>query len=92
MMIVHGLGIAATTSSTSPLISEISSPTLFGSALGALETIKDVGHATGPILAGFLIGQLGYVPAFVITSTILLADLTIFRLHLRKDEGRIITA
>ena len=86
MMIVHGLGIAATTSSTSPLISEISSPTLFGSALGALETIKDVGHATGPILTGFLIGQLGYVLAFVMTSTILLADLTVFRLHLRKDR------
>ena len=77
VMIIHGIGISLTTSSTSPLISELSSQTTLGSGMGALETIKDVGHATGPPVAGFLIGTSGYFNSFLIVCLILLVDLTV---------------
>jgi len=79
VMFMHGLGMSATTSSIPALISEVSSKKLVGSALGALETIKDVGHASGPVLAGLLINQLGYFPAFWVTSVFLLAVLAVFQ-------------
>jgi len=77
VMIIHGIGSSLTTSSTSPLISELSSQTTLGSGMGALETIKDVGHATGPLIAGFLIGTSGYFNSFLIVCLILLVDLTV---------------
>jgi len=84
IMIVHGIGIALTTSSTSPLISELSSQTTLGSGMGALETIKDVGHATGPIIAGFLIGISGYFNSFLVVCLILLVDLAVISGKLKK--------
>ena len=83
VMVMHGIGISLTTSSTSPLISELSSKTAVGSGMGALETIKDVGHATGPIIAGFLIGTLGYFNSFLVVCLILLVDLAILKGKLR---------
>jgi len=79
VMFMHGLGMSATTSSTPALASEISSQKLVGSALGALETIKDIGHASGPILAGLLVNELGYFPAFWVTSALLLVTLAVFQ-------------
>ncbi len=75
VMIMYGFGVSLTTSSTSPLISEISSKTTLGSGIGALETIKDIGHATGPIAAGFFIEILGFFPAFLIITLILILTL-----------------
>ena len=77
VMIIHGIGISLTTSSTSPLISELSSQTTLGSGMGALETIKDIGHATGPLVAGFLIGASGYFDSFLVVCLILLVDLAV---------------
>ncbi|RLI20712.1 hypothetical protein DRO54_05590 [Candidatus Bathyarchaeota archaeon] len=84
VMIIHGMGISLTTSSTSPLISELSSQTTIGSGMGALETIKDVGHATGPIIAGFLIGISGYFNSFLVVCLILLVDLVVICGKLRQ--------
>ena len=52
--------------------------------MGALETIKDVGHATGPIIAGFLIGISGYFNSFLIVCLILLVDLAVIFGKLKK--------
>jgi len=85
VMIAHGFGISLTTSSTSPLISEISLKTRVGSGIGmgALETIKDIGHATGPIAAGFFIGTFGYFPAFLVVTLVLTFVLVILYGRLR---------
>ena len=83
VMIIYGFGVSLTTSSTSPLISEISSKTALGSGMGALETIKDVGHATGPIVAGFFIGALGFFPAFSIITLVLVSVLTTIYVKLK---------
>ncbi|MHA1710600.1 MAG: MFS transporter [Candidatus Freyarchaeota archaeon] len=83
LMIINGLGISSTTSSTSPLISDLSSTSSFGSAMGTLETIKDVGHASGPIAAGWLIAQFGYVGAFTAIGVVVIADSILFALAMK---------
>ena len=59
-----GLGMAAVTGSTSALVSDLSRSSAYGSALGVLGSIKDVGHAAGPAVVGFLVLSWGYRPAF----------------------------
>ncbi|MBU7022902.1 MAG: MFS transporter [Theionarchaea archaeon] len=60
---VYGLGLATVTASTSALVSDLSQGA-YGSALGILSTIMDVGQASGPIVTGILITALSYRAAF----------------------------
>jgi MFS transporter, DHA1 family, multidrug resistance protein len=59
-----GLGIAAVTPVTNALIADLASARRLGAAMGVFGTIWDIGEAAGPIIAGFLIGGLGYASTF----------------------------
>jgi MFS transporter, DHA1 family, multidrug resistance protein len=59
-----GLGIAAVTPVTNALIADLASARRLGAAMGVFGTIWDIGEAAGPIVAGFLIGGLGYASTF----------------------------
>jgi MFS family permease len=61
---VLGLGVAAVTPVTNALIADLVAARRLGAAMGVFGTVFDFGEAMGPILAGFLIGQFGYTPAF----------------------------
>lgn len=54
-----GLGEAMVTSSAAALVADFCKESHLGSAMGAFGTLFDVGHASGPLLAGFLIGLSG---------------------------------
>ncbi|HZI93069.1 MAG TPA: MFS transporter [Patescibacteria group bacterium] len=56
---LYGLGVAITTSSTAALVTDLSRKERYGASHGAFGTIMDVGHASGPIVAGQLAGALG---------------------------------
>jgi MFS transporter, DHA1 family, multidrug resistance protein len=73
-----GLGEAIMSSSTSALVADLCKVRSFGSAMGVFGTIMDVGHASGPILAGFLIGLFGYRSAFGIVAILLMLMTVIF--------------
>jgi DHA1 family multidrug resistance protein-like MFS transporter len=49
---------------TNALITDLASARRLGAAMGVFGTIWDIGEAAGPIIAGFLIGQLGYASTF----------------------------
>ena len=83
LMAVNGVGVSATTSSTAPLISDLTPPAALGSAMGALETIKDVGHAFGPILTGWLITWRGYAGAFAAVALLIFLDSLLFTVAVR---------
>lgn len=51
-----GLGEAMVTSSAAALVADFCKEAHLGSAMGAFGTLFDVGHAAGPLLAGFFIG------------------------------------
>lgn len=54
-----GLGEAMVTSSAAALVADFCKEAHLGSAMGAFGTLFDVGHAAGPLLAGFFIGLSG---------------------------------
>ncbi len=61
---VLGLGVGAVTPVTNALIADLAFAHNLGAAMGVFGTIWDIGEATGPIIAGFLIGRLGYATTF----------------------------
>ncbi len=84
--LIFGLGEAFVTSSSAALVADISRERHFGTAMGTFGTIFDIGHASGPILAGLLIAQMEYLYSFWILSLMLLLSLPVFIYYVRVDK------
>jgi DHA1 family multidrug resistance protein-like MFS transporter len=84
--IFFGLGEAFVTSSSAALVADLCKEKQFGTAMGTFGTIYDVGHASGPILAGFLIARHDYLPAFWFIAAILVLAVPIFVLNVKLAE------
>jgi len=65
-----GFGEAVVSSSSSALVADSSEYKRLGAGMGMQGTIMDIGHASGPLLAGVLIGNLSYSVAFSIIAGI----------------------
>lgn len=65
-----GFGEALVTSSSAAFIADLSDASNLGAGMGLRGTIMDVGHASGPILAGVLVAGVGYTGAFGIMAGI----------------------
>lgn len=70
---VFGFGEALVTSSSAAMVADLCTARHYGTAMGVFGTIFDVGHASGPILGGLLVGALGYGWAFFLMSLLLVA-------------------
>lgn len=71
---LFGFGEAIVNASAAALVADLSELKTLGSAMGMQGTIMDIGHASGPIVAGVLIGALGFQTAFsIIAGLVLLA-------------------
>jgi len=70
-----GLGIGAVTPVTNALTADLASAGGLGAAMGVFGTILDIGEAAGPMIAGVLIGGLGYATTFDVLAgmTVLVA-------------------
>ena len=78
---IFGLGEAIVSSSAAALVADFCREDNIGSAMGVFGTLYDVGHASGPMLAGILIGlssDQDFRPAFAIISCILVASAFLF--------------
>lgn len=84
--IVFGLGESFVTSSSAALVADLCKEKHFGTAMGTFGTIFDIGHASGPILAGFLIARYDYLYSFWFMSAILLAATPIFVITVNTRE------
>ncbi|WP_167127742.1 MFS transporter, partial [Nitratidesulfovibrio liaohensis] len=76
--LVFGFGEALVTSSSAALVADLCRARHYGTAMGVFGTIFDVGHASGPLLGGLLVGALGYGPAFAIIAGVLLCSVPWF--------------
>jgi DHA1 family multidrug resistance protein-like MFS transporter len=78
-----GLGVGAVTPVTNALIADLVSSRRLGAAMGVFGTIWDFGEAAGPVLAGFLIGGLGYASTFdalaALTATVAIGFVLLVR-------------
>jgi MFS family permease len=79
-----GFGEAVVTSSTSALVADLSELRTMGAGMGMQGTINDIGHAAGPLVAGFLIAGLNYRQAFAIIAGVQVAAASLFWLAMRK--------
>ncbi len=84
---LFGLGEALVTSSGAALVADFCTEKHFGTAMGTFGTIFDIGHATGPILAGFLIARYDYLPSFLIMSAILVLAVPLFAFKVTVESA-----
>lgn len=79
-----GYGEAVVTSSSSAFVADSSEFKTLGAGMGMQGTIGDIGHASGPLLAGLLIANMSYAGAFAIIAGIQLVAAAVFWLTMRK--------
>ncbi len=89
---IFGLGEAIVTSSAAALVADFCHEDHLGCAMGTFGTIFDVGHASGPLLAGVLIGLTGsgtdYRWAFAIVAALLVAMAIVFRVGVSLEAEK----
>lgn len=73
LSLAFGLGFATVTSSTVALVADLTKDGRYGSSMGVLRTVMDVGQSIGPVLTGFMVGVAGYTSAFTLLAAILVA-------------------
>lgn len=86
--LLFGLGTGMVTPSTSAMIGDRVKQGNYGAAMGVFGSLWDVGHASGPIITGFLIAGLGYSVAFLLVSIAIVLALVAFLIGI----GRLKTA
>ena len=74
---VFAVGVSMSTAATAPLATELLGEKAHGTAVGMLETIKDIGQASGPIVMGLIASKTTYNHAFLIVALIELIALLI---------------
>jgi MFS family permease len=84
---VLGLGVGAVTPVTNALIADLASVRNLGAAMGVFGTIWDIGEAAGPMIAGFLIGRVGYAATFDVIAAVT-AVISVGLIALVRDPKR----
>jgi MFS family permease len=79
-----GFGEAVVSSSSSALVADSSEFKTLGAGMGMQGTIGDIGHASGPLLAGLLIANMSYAGAFAIIAGLQAAAAGVFRFTVRN--------
>lgn len=79
-----GFGEAVVSSSTSALVADLSQIKTLGAGMGMQGTISDIGHASGPLLAGLLIAQINYQGAFIVIALVQLTTAAVFWALVKK--------
>jgi MFS family permease len=79
-----GFGEAVVSSSSSAFVADSSEFKTLGAGMGMQGTIGDIGHASGPLLAGVLIANMSYAGAFTIIAGIQAAAAGLFWVSMRN--------
>jgi MFS family permease len=78
LSILFGLCLSVVTSATSAFIADLSERRGHGSAMGILGSVMDVGHTTGPLVAGLIAAQFGIATSFLGAAVVVAAVGMIF--------------
>ena len=88
LSILFGLSLSVVTSATSAFIADLSKKENRGSAMGVLGSIMDIGHTTGPLIAGIVAAYFGFARSFITASLVIIVSAVIFATTLeRKQSG-----
>jgi MFS family permease len=83
---LFGFGEAIVNASAAALVADLSELKTLGSAMGMQGAIMDIGHAAGPILAGLLIGAVGFQSAFSTIAGLVLLAAVAFRFGVGSER------
>ena len=83
----YAAGVATTTAATSAYITDVTRRSRYGAAHGVFGTIYDVGDASGPIAAGFLVAAVGYARMLQILAIVALAMVVVFLVGSRSGQA-----
>ncbi|MHA1509147.1 MAG: MFS transporter, partial [Promethearchaeota archaeon] len=75
-----GIGMAMVVSSTTAYVSDISKKEDYGTAIGTLSTIMDIGQTLGPILSGYVLIAFSFGGVFLMVTIVLIISALIFYL------------
>jgi MFS family permease len=71
--VAYGSGFSLVTASTPPFVADLTGKDMYGTAMGFLSTVMDVGQTLGPIVTGVIIAsKFGYRGGFTSLSVIIL--------------------
>ncbi|NVM18647.1 MAG: MFS transporter [Candidatus Lokiarchaeota archaeon] len=73
-----GIGMAMVVSSTAAYVSDLSKREDYGTAIGTLSTIMDIGQTIGPILSGYVLAIFSFGGVFLLVSIVLFISALIF--------------
>jgi len=73
-----GIGMAMVISSTAAYVSDLSKRKDYGTAIGVLSTIMDIGQTIGPILSGYVLIAFSFGGVFLMVGAVLLVSALIF--------------
>jgi DHA1 family multidrug resistance protein-like MFS transporter len=85
-IMIYAAGAGFTTAATGAFITDLSRRARYGAAHGVFGTIYDVGDALGPILAGVLVGTLGYASMFRVIALVAFASAIVFHVMARRGQ------
>ena len=86
---LFGFGEAIVNASAAALVADLSELKTLGSAMGMQGAIMDIGHASGPILAGILIGAFGFKIAFPLIAALVLIAAAGFRMAVAHEKVQV---
>ncbi|MDP9131518.1 MAG: MFS transporter [Nitrospirota bacterium] len=80
-----GFGEAVVSSSSAALVADSSEFKRLGAGMGMQGTVMDIGHASGPLLAGLLIAHASYQSAFAVIAGLQLLAAIVFWATMRTS-------
>ncbi len=75
---LFGLSLSVVTSATAAYIADLSKKETYGSSMGMLGSVMDIGHTTGPLAAGFMASSFGLSTSFLGASLVLILAAFLF--------------
>jgi MFS transporter, DHA1 family, multidrug resistance protein len=84
---VFGLGTGMVTPSTTAMIGDLAAAGNYGSAMGVFGSLWDTGHASGPVIFGFLLAAFGYRTSWLIMALAMAAAVVIFLLGTARHRS-----
>lgn len=89
LSIFFGLSLSVVTSATSALVADLTRKETYGSAMGILGSIMDIGHTTGPLVSGIVAKYFGFSYSFMNASVILLVVAVVFGVGVKTPNNHV---
>jgi MFS family permease len=86
--LIFGLGMSFATVATSAYTADVADKRRLGASLGALSSIMDIGHTSGPLVVGIIVGAFSYRAGFMSCLALAFATGTFFVLTSCSKGGR----